>query len=262
MDDVGADVALALGHLPEDGQHIAAQVAGVGDLVGDGSGVVPQGGDDEFGAVVQGAGGGLMLPVLQTVLLRAAGGRHLGRLMAVVTLPALAGPILGPVIGGLIVGHLSWRWIFFVNVPLGLLAVLLACRGMPTDSPRGGERLDWAGLSLLSPALAALIYGLIQSKEKLVASGMGAVENFSPGAIKTIGTLELLAAVGLILPAAFDIAPVLVPLAAVGLVSLMVGAMFVHLRRHEAQGIVVTLTLFALAAFVAWGRFGPESFTG
>ena len=63
-------------------------------------------------------------------------------------------------------------------------------------------------------------------------------------------------------PAALDIAPVLVPLAAVGLVSLMVGAIIVHVRHGETQAIAVTLVLLALAAFVVWGRFGPQSFTG
>jgi hypothetical protein len=66
--------------------------------------------------------------------------------------------------------------------------------------------------------------------------------------------------VGLVLPAALDTAPVLVPLAAVGVVLLMIGAMITHLRRHEAVGVVLNLTYLALAAFVAWGRFGPESF--
>jgi hypothetical protein len=84
----------------------------------------------------------------------------------------------------------------------------------------------------------------------------------SVGFVKALGALEVLAAVGLILPAAFDIAPVLVPLAAVGVVLLMVGAMITHLRRHEAVGIVLNLIYLAMAAFVAWGRFGPESFTG
>jgi DoxX-like family len=86
--------------------------------------------------------------------------------------------------------------------------------------------------------------------------------DFSAGAVKAVGTLEVLAAVGLILPAALDIAPVLVPLAAVGLVLLMVGAITTHLRRHETQAMVVTLPLLAEAAVVAWGRFGPYSFTG
>ncbi|GLW64310.1 hypothetical protein Arub01_25540 [Actinomadura rubrobrunea] len=102
---------------------------------------------------------------------------------------------------------------------------------------------------------------LIRPKEKLVASGIRFAEDFSVGAVKAIGALEVLAAFGLILPAALDIAPVLVPLAAVGLVLLMIGAIIVHLRRREAYAIVVNLFLLASAALVAWGRFGPHSFS-
>jgi hypothetical protein len=97
---------------------------------------------------------------------------------------------------------------------------------------------------------------LIQSKEKLVASGMAVLDDFSAGAIKAIGLLEILAAVGLILPAALDIAPILVPLAAVGVVLLMIGAIIVCLRRHGSRAIVVNVALLALAVVVAWGRFG------
>jgi EmrB/QacA subfamily drug resistance transporter len=113
--------------------------------------------------VLQGAGAGLMMPIMQTILFRAAGGQRLGRLMAVITLPALAGPILGPVVGGLIAGHLSWRWIFYVNVPLCLVAIALAWRMLPDDRPEGGAVLDWAGFVLLSPGLAGLVYGLAQA---------------------------------------------------------------------------------------------------
>jgi uncharacterized membrane protein YphA (DoxX/SURF4 family) len=121
----------------------------------------------------------------------------------------------------------------------------------------------WIIAGLLAVAfLAGGVMKLIQPKEKLAASGMGFVEDFSAGTVKAIGALEVLAAVGLILPAALDIAPVLVPLAAVGLVLLMVGAIITHLRRHEAQAIVVNLALLALAVLVAWGRFGTQSFTG
>jgi uncharacterized membrane protein YphA (DoxX/SURF4 family) len=120
----------------------------------------------------------------------------------------------------------------------------------------------WIIAGLLAVAfLAGGAMKLIQPKEKLAASGMGFVQDFSAGAVKAIGALEVLAAVGLILPAALDIAPVLVPLAAVGLVLLMAGAIITHLRRHEAPVIVVNLVLLALAVLVAWGRFGPESFT-
>jgi uncharacterized membrane protein YphA (DoxX/SURF4 family) len=121
----------------------------------------------------------------------------------------------------------------------------------------------WIVAGLMAVAfLASGATKLAQSKEKLAASGMPVVEDFSAGAVKAIGILEVLAAVGLILPAALDIAPVLVPFAAVGLVLLMVGAIITHLRRHEAQAIVVNLALLALAVLVAWGRFGPQSFTG
>ncbi|MEQ4210049.1 DoxX family protein [Actinopolymorpha sp. B9G3] len=121
----------------------------------------------------------------------------------------------------------------------------------------------WIIAALLAVTfLASGAVKLAQPKEKLVASGMGVLEGFSAGTIKAIGALEVLGAVGLILPAALSIAPVLVPLAAVGLALLMVGAFIPHARRREVQGIVMTLALFALAVLVAWGRFGPQSFTG
>ena len=110
--------------------------------------------------------------------------------------------------------------------------------------------------------LASGMQKLLQTNDQLVAAGYAFAGQLSTGAIKAIGVLEVLAAVGLVLPAALDVAPVLVPLAAVGLTALMLGAAALHLRRREAQGIVVTLALVAVSAFVAWGRFGPESFTG
>lgn len=112
--------------------------------------------------VLQGIGGGLMLPILQTLLMRAAGRERIGRLMAVVTLPATLGPILGPVIGGVMVGHLDWRWIFYVNAPICLAAIILAVRTLTPDPPATAARLDVLGLLLVSPALAAIIYGLSQ----------------------------------------------------------------------------------------------------
>ncbi|MFG3690581.1 DoxX family protein [Micromonospora sp. NPDC047740] len=121
----------------------------------------------------------------------------------------------------------------------------------------------WIIAALLSAAfLAGGAIKLTQPKQKLAAAPSGGwVEDFSTGAVKAIGALEALAAVGLVLPAAIGIAPILVPLAAVGLALMMAGAMITHLRRHETKVIVVNLAYLALAAFVAWGRFGPESFT-
>jgi uncharacterized membrane protein YphA (DoxX/SURF4 family) len=120
----------------------------------------------------------------------------------------------------------------------------------------------WIIASVFAAAfLAAGGMKLTQPKERLVTVGMGWAEDFSVRTVKVIGLLEVLAAVGLILPAALDIVPVLVPLAAVGLMLIMLGAVITHARRREPSAIVVNLVLLALAALVAWGRFGPDSFT-
>ena len=113
--------------------------------------------------VLQGIGGGLMLPVLQTLLVNAAGPRNLGKMMSLISLPALLGPILGPVIGGLILSQLSWRWIFWVNIPLCVTALVLAWRNLAPTAPKKSSHLDVIGLALLSPGLAAMIYGLSQA---------------------------------------------------------------------------------------------------
>jgi uncharacterized membrane protein YphA (DoxX/SURF4 family) len=99
-------------------------------------------------------------------------------------------------------------------------------------------------------------------REKLAkAPGGGWVLDFSAGFVKALGALEILGAVGLILPALLGIAPVLVPLAAVGLATIMVGAAIVTYRRREFTHVLVDLTYLAMAVFVAIGRFGPGSFT-
>jgi uncharacterized membrane protein YphA (DoxX/SURF4 family) len=119
----------------------------------------------------------------------------------------------------------------------------------------------WVIAGLLAAAFAAAgLMKLAQPKAKLAASGMGWTEDFSDGAVKGIGALEVLAALGLILPAVLGIAPVLVPLAAVGLALLMIGAAITHARRSEQQMIGVNVVLLILAAVVAWGRFGPYAF--
>jgi hypothetical protein len=103
----------------------------------------------------------------------------------------------------------------------------------------------------------------IPRKKLAEASGGGWVLDFSAGFVKALGALEILGAVGLILPALLDVAPVLVPLAALGLGVIMVGAAAVEFRRQEFKHVLVNLTYLALIAFVAWGRyFGPESFIG
>ena len=101
---------------------------------------------------------------------------------------------------------------------------------------------------------------LLVPKDKLVSSGQGWAQDYTPTNIRLIGFVELLGAGGLILPAVTHIAPILVPLAAIGLVLVMVGAAMVHARRKEAMNIGVNAVLLALAVFVAWGRFGPYPF--
>ena len=119
----------------------------------------------------------------------------------------------------------------------------------------------WAVAGLLAVVfLGAGTMKLTQPKAKLAATGQGWAEDFSDKTVKRIGLLEVLAAIGLILPAALDIAPVFVPLAATGLGLMMVGATLTHARRRELPNIVVNTVLLALAAVVAWGRFGPHSF--
>ncbi len=119
----------------------------------------------------------------------------------------------------------------------------------------------WIVAGVLAAAfLASGLMKLSQPKKKLADSGMAWTEDFSDGAVKGIGALEVLGALGLILPAALDIVPVLVPIAATGLALVMLGAAVTHGRRKENQMIVVNVVLFALAAFVAWGRFGPYAF--
>ncbi|MGW3738525.1 DoxX family protein [Streptomyces sp. NPDC005148] len=122
----------------------------------------------------------------------------------------------------------------------------------------------WIAAGLL--AAVALTGGISKTfvpKEKLAAvHGGGWADDAGVGFVKTLGLFELLAVLGLILPVVVDIAPVLVPVTAVCWVLLMVGAMVTHGRRGESKFVVLNLVYLALAAFIAWGRFGPESFTG
>ena len=118
----------------------------------------------------------------------------------------------------------------------------------------------WIIAGILAAAfLMAGLMKLTQSKEKLAAN-MPWVEDFSAGQVKAIGTIEVLGALGLILPAALDIAPILTPIAATGLALNMVGAAVTHLRRGEKQMVPINLVLLVLAAFVAVMRFGPNAF--
>lgn len=119
-------------------------------------------------------------------------------------------------------------------------------------------------LWILQAVLAAMfgmagVMKISQPKEKL-AKNLAWVEDFSANTVKFIGAMEALAALGLILPAVTGIAPILTPLAATGLVIVMAGAIVTHVRRKELSAVVINVVLLALAAIVAWGRFGPYAF--
>jgi len=143
--------------------------------------------------VVQGIGGGLMLPLMTTLIFQAAGGKSLGRLVTYAALPALLGPVLGPLIGGAILTHLSWRYMFWVNVPFCVIGILLAWRYLHTGAPArpgpaaGTPRLDVPGLLLIAPGISAVLLGL---------AGAGTAAGFAhPGVlIPLVAGVALLAA--------------------------------------------------------------------
>ena len=110
--------------------------------------------------VLQGFGGGMIMPVGQAIMARAAGPQRMGKVMGIIGVPQLLGPILGPVLGGLIVSNTSWRWIFFVNVPIGIVAFWLSRTYLATSEKDNLHRFDFWGFAFLAPGLALLVYGL------------------------------------------------------------------------------------------------------
>src|SRR3954465_9229068 len=133
--------------------------------------------------VLQGLGGGMLMPAGMTILTRAAGPQRVGRVMAIIGVPMLLGPILGPILGGWLVDAVSWRWIFFINLPIGIVAFFAALRILPRDEPQPGERFDTVGLFLLSPGLALLIYGLANS---VSAGSFGATKVWLPALVGAV----------------------------------------------------------------------------
>jgi EmrB/QacA subfamily drug resistance transporter len=143
--------------------------------------------------VVQGIGGGLMLPLMTTLIFQAAGGKSLGRLVTYVAMPALLGPILGPVIGGAILTHLSWRFMFWVNVPFCVVGILLAWRYLNVDAPAPAAakpKLDVPGLMLIAPGTSVVLLGLANAG---TAAGFGHPDVIIP---LVIGVALLAAFVG------------------------------------------------------------------
>nr|WP_246297601.1 DHA2 family efflux MFS transporter permease subunit [Janibacter cremeus] len=116
--------------------------------------------------VVQGLGGGMLMPLGMTIMTRAAGPARIGRLMAILGVPMLLGPIGGPILGGWLIdnahwlGRPSWTWIFLINLPIGLIALVYASLVLPKDHTEPSESIDLIGLLLMSPGLALFLYGV------------------------------------------------------------------------------------------------------
>jgi EmrB/QacA subfamily drug resistance transporter len=117
--------------------------------------------------VLQGLGGGMLVPVGFTLIAQSAGPRRVGRALALVGVPILLGPIFGPIIGGLIVDSAPWQWIFVVNIPVAVVAVVLAARVLQPDAGRADAGpLDWVGVALLCPGLVGIVFGLSETESQ------------------------------------------------------------------------------------------------
>ncbi len=139
--------------------------------------------------VLQGLGGGMLMPLGMTIMTRAAGPARMGRLMAILGVPMLLGPIFGPILGGWLIENYSWHWIFLINLPIGAIAIAYAWRVLASDRPEPSESFDWVGMALMSPGLALFLYG--------VSSIPGEGTFFSPKVIIP-GTIGLLMVVGFV----------------------------------------------------------------
>src|SRR3954470_20343866 len=114
--------------------------------------------------VLQGLGGGMLMPIGQMILVREAGPRNMARIMSAIGVPIILAPVFGPTLGGLLVEHAGWQWIFFVNLPIGVAAVIAALRLLPRDTAAKTQTsLDAIGLGLVASGLVGITYGLAQS---------------------------------------------------------------------------------------------------
>jgi EmrB/QacA subfamily drug resistance transporter len=113
--------------------------------------------------VLQGVGGGMMMPLAQIIMADAAGPKRMGRVMGLVAIPMMLAPTLGPLLGGAIIQGLSWHWIFYVNILVGAVAIPLAVKVLPAKGGERADTLDFAGLALMSTGLVAVTYGLAEA---------------------------------------------------------------------------------------------------
>ncbi|OBI37573.1 MFS transporter [Mycobacterium sp. E1386] len=138
--------------------------------------------------VAQGIGGGMLLPLSFMILTREAGPLRLGRLMSILSIPMLLAPIGGPIMGGWLIGTSSWRWIFLINLPIGVITIVLGAIIFPRDHPARSETFDLVGVLLLSPGLATFLFavssiphcGTVADRRVLIPAtiGLGLIAGF------------------------------------------------------------------------------------
>ncbi|CAO5173221.1 MFS transporter, DHA2 family, multidrug resistance protein [Frankia sp. AiPs1] len=221
--------------------------------------------------VIQGFGGGMLDPVMLTLLARAAGPARVGRVMGLMGIVIPLGPVLGPIVGGVIIEHLSWRWMFLVNLPIGLTALAASLKVVPVDAPDPGQstaRLDTVGVSLLCPGFAVLVYALSQAGEH----GFGAVR--VPVTL-AIGGVLLLAYIGhalrvreaalidlrLFASRGFSASVAVMAVTGVMLFSMLfvVPLYYQQLRGHDVLGAGLLLAPLGVGSFIAMPLAGRLS---
>ncbi|MFF2554437.1 DHA2 family efflux MFS transporter permease subunit [Nocardia sp. NPDC058058] len=137
--------------------------------------------------VIQGFGGGMIMPIGMTIMMRAADPARMGRTTALLGIPVLVGPLAGPVLGGWLVDQVGWRWIFLINLPVAIIALLGAVRVLPDEAPQPSRRLDIPGVAMLSPGLALLIYGIATGGERADFTAVATLVPALAGALLIIG---------------------------------------------------------------------------
>ncbi|MGE9809274.1 MULTISPECIES: DHA2 family efflux MFS transporter permease subunit [unclassified Janibacter] len=187
--------------------------------------------------VLQGLGGGMLMPLGMTIMTRAAGPQRIGRVMAVLGVPMLLGPIFGPILGGWLIDSATWHWIFLINLPIGIIALVYAALILPKDHTEPSESFDFVGMLLLSPGLALFLYGVSSIPE---TGTVAATKVLVPGLIG-LGLIVLFVLRSLFTSVAHP------------LIDL-------HLFKNRQLTIsVITMTLFAVAFFGA-GILFPSYF--
>ncbi|WP_024805211.1 DHA2 family efflux MFS transporter permease subunit [Nocardia sp. BMG51109] len=174
--------------------------------------------------VIQGLGGGMLMPLGMTIMTHAAGPQRVGRVMAILGVPMLLGPILGPIVGGWLIGF-HWEWIFLINIPIGVVGLILAVLVLPSDRPEPSESFDFLGMLLASPGLALFLFGVSSIPEEHTVMA---------------GKVLIPAAIGLVLLVLFVLHAVRTEHPLIDL----------HLfRNRDLTFAVLTMLLFAVAFF-------------